>query len=515
MEWQFYLLLPLGLLGVWKYRPGRRSITLAIGAGFVFSLALSAGLTPYRAAAAFYLLPTRAWEMLAGGLVWQLARHTVLSGRQRTMLESAGVGLVALAIAGFDSASPWPGHLALLPVVGSVLVLVANAPRSLWTGQPLAQWLGSRSYSIYLWHWPLVVTLTNLEIQTDWRAIAAGMAMTLVLGHLSFRWVETLARRRISRLPLRRGATALLGATFVIVAGCVVVHLKMGVAGRFAPEVERVAQDATDRKPHQAACLTTGGTSSPSCIYGGERLRAILIGDSHADAMTTALAASVPDTTKDGIMDWTYVSCLTARGVRNPSPLFGPDEKCSEFLEWAVHRLADIPRDIPLVIVNRTSAYAVGPNEPRAGATPNTPLVYFDQRPAAVSPAFLVEFARHVTDTACELARTRAVYMVRPTPELVINVPKVMVRAMAMGVQRDISISLTDYHRRHDFVWAAQDAARDRCGVKILDPLPYLCRDGRCQAQRDGRPLYYDDNHLSEFGNKLLVPMFAEVFQKN
>ncbi len=61
-------------------------------------------------------------------------------------------------------------------------------------------------------------------------------------------------------------------------------------------------------------------------------------------------------------------------------------------------------------------------------------------------------------------------------------------------------------------VWAAQDAAAAQCGVKILDPLPYLCHDGRCWGSKDGRPIYYDDDHLSEYGNKLLVPMFKEVF---
>jgi hypothetical protein len=61
-------------------------------------------------------------------------------------------------------------------------------------------------------------------------------------------------------------------------------------------------------------------------------------------------------------------------------------------------------------------------------------------------------------------------------------------------------------------VWAAQDAAAAQCGVKILDPLPYLCQDGRCWGSKDGRPIYYDDDHLSEYGNKLLVPMFKEVF---
>ena len=54
---------------------------------------------------------------------------------------------------------------------------------------------------------------------------------------------------------------------------------------------------------------------------------------------------------------------------------------------------------------------------------------------------------------------------------------------------------------------------RDQCGIKILDPTATLCRDGRCYGSQNGQPLYADDDHLSEFGNKLLVPMFRQVFE--
>jgi hypothetical protein len=103
--------------------------------------------------------------------------------------------------------------------------------------------------------------------------------------------------------------------------------------------------------------------------------------------------------------------------------------------------------------------------------------------------------------------------MMRPIPEMPQNVPKFVSRRMASGLDDDVSISLDQYRKRNSWVWAAQDAGHDQCGVKILDPLPYLCHDGRCYGSKNHRPLYYDHGHLSEFGNKLLVPMFTEVYQ--
>lgn len=512
VEWQFYLLLPLALLGVWKWRPGRKAITAFMLAGFVASLALSVVATPLKPALAFYLLPTRAWEMLAGGLVYLLAHRLKLNPRRRRWLEAVGLGLIMASVAGFDATVNWPGWRALVPVLGAALVLMAARSDSLWTGHPVAQWLGARSYSLYLWHWPIVVALAYQERQADPLALGAGLLLTLVLGHLSYRWVELPARLQLGKRQRPWGAAVLVCGALLVAVPAIAVHLKEGVAGRFSPAIEQVALEGDNKKPRRDVCFTKGGTESASCLYGGKQLRAILIGDSHADAVTTALAAAAPNAS-DAVMDWSYVKCLTTFGVKDSKPRANPNEKCAEFLAWAALKLNDVPHDIPLVIVNRTTMYAIG-NNAHWENTANAPLVYFSDPSVFATPGFLAEFSQHLTDTACQLAKTRPVYLVRPIPEMGVDVPKVLARALLVGRDKEVSISLADYHRRHAVVWAAQDAAHARCGVTILDPLPYLCRDGRCQGAQNGRPLYYDDNHLSEFGNKLLVPMFAAVFKK-
>ncbi|WP_276526419.1 SGNH hydrolase domain-containing protein, partial [Serratia marcescens] len=112
-----------------------------------------------------------------------------------------------------------------------------------------------------------------------------------------------------------------------------------------------------------------------------------------------------------------------------------------------------------------------------------------------------------------EMATERQIYVVRPVPEMLVNVPKTLSRLLRFGgSEPDISISETDDRQRHAFVWQAQDEEAKKCGVKILDPLPYLCRDGKCAGTHNGRHIYFDDNHLSEYGNKLLVPMFKTLF---
>jgi hypothetical protein len=92
------------------------------------------------------------------------------------------------------------------------------------------------------------------------------------------------------------------------------------------------------------------------------------------------------------------------------------------------------------------------------------------------------------------------------------DVPKVAARKQLLGQPVEIGVSLADYQQRHALVWAAQDQAHEDCAAQILDPLPWLCDDTHCPGLKNGRPLYYDSHHLSEYGNRFLVPMFQQVF---
>ena len=172
--------------------------------------------------------------------------------------------------------------------------------------------------------------------------------------------------------------------------------------------------------------------------------------------------------------------------------------------------------NMPLVLVSRTSSYVMGPNEPDRQEEAELVSVYFSKPYVYRSEAgYTEEFQSVLTATACRLAKDRPVYLMRPVPEYGVSIPLTLSKSALFGRhQEDIKITLDEYHQRNKLVWDAQDQAAEQCGVKILNPLPYLCDDTYCYGSRDGRPLYYDDDHLSEYGNKFLVPMFEQVFIK-
>ena len=511
VEWQFYMVLPLLLWAAAKLRPGRAVLAWTSAAALLASLAASVLTTASSPTAAFFLLHTRAWELLAGGMVFFLAGRLAWGAPARRGLEFAGLAAIVASIALFDRESTWPGAFALLPVAGAMAVLAANRT-SAWTGNRIAQWLGDRSYSLYLWHWPIYVALAYLELRDDALALGAGLLLTMVLGHLSYVWVEVPGRRWLGGFrPLPSGAVlAALGAVAAVPA--LLVWAKQGVPGRFPAAVELTAAEAKNLNPRRNECGRSQGVSSPSCVFGGSDWKVIVAGDSHAAALVSSVAAAA-GTPDAGVVQWTYSACVFVPGmIPVKTHRFNEKSNCSGFNQWMIERLKTVPSTVPLVIAGRYARVAFGPVEDRHNV--EVPEVRFSEvQYERTTPAFLAEFGKRVTDAACELAKTRPVFMVRPIPEMTVNVPRYMSRRMAWGMDAEVSIPMSQYMHRNGWLLAAQDEAAQRCGVKVLDPLPYLCRDGRCYASRDGRALYYDHGHLSEYGNKLLVPMFREVYR--
>ncbi|MEY4345144.1 MAG: hypothetical protein RL032_976 [Pseudomonadota bacterium] len=507
VEWQFYLLLPLALSILWKLRPGRGAVVVAVIVGAIVSLVLSAALTPMRPSGSFFMLPTRAWEMWGGSLAYFMAGRIKISKLQKQCLEIAGFAIIVASIGVFDVSNVWPGTLAIWPVLGAMLILLAARSKSPFTANSVAQWLGTRSYSIYLWHWPVVVALRYAEKFDLPSAVAAGLAITCLLGHLSYRWVEVTCRQGLTVMRPSKAAALLVGISVTVAALGGIVAWQKGFPGRLPGALGVVSEETFNSNPRKGPCHPSFGVESPSCTYGNGPLAAIMLGDSHGDALVTALAQATQQ--RGSTMQWTYSACPTLAGVHNMQV---SRNQCSAFVDWAFQRLQSVPADVPVIVVNRHAKYALGNNEDSVVA--KAPWVFFTRPYKTPEPAFIQEYAQHLADTACMLAKNHRVYLVRPIPEMGVNVPSTA-RAMVWGIKKEVTVSLEDYHARNDFAWAAQDLAQAQCGVQILDPLPYLCWDGVCHGAKEGRPLYYDDNHLSEFGNKLLVPMFERVLQKN
>ena len=193
VEAQFYLLWPL-LLG-WVAKPGKR-LWIAIAVVLALSLAASILLTPVNPAAAYFGLPTRAWQFAAGGLL--AAAPQVIPPRLGHILGAAGLAVIVATAALLSRQTLFPGWAAIWPVIGACAVISGargGGPINRLLGSPPFQAIGKVSYGWYLWHWPMLIFAAVLAPGLGLGGRAAVALAALGVAALSYRFVETPIRR--------------------------------------------------------------------------------------------------------------------------------------------------------------------------------------------------------------------------------------------------------------------------------------------------------------------------------
>ncbi|HAU28698.1 MAG TPA: acyltransferase [Rhodospirillaceae bacterium] len=502
VEWQFYLIYPLVL--PWVLRRFGRARLVPVMTGVAAVSFLMAVLTPAQSMFAFYLLPARAWEMLAGGLVFVLAGHLRPSRAPALVLEMLGLAAILASAFLFSGDTPWPSFYAGLPVLGTVLVLLAFRQESVWTGNAVAQALGRWSYSIYLWHWPVVVALGFVWPRLPAASVAFGLGLSLALGFASYALVEQPARKGLGRLTVRRGlslAVPFMAALALLGMGLV---RSGGIPARVSEVVRRldVASLRVPEEPEGEVCGYSRKTGAlvPCRIPGGEN-RVVVWGDSHAGRLYNA----VREATGATVLGYSR-SCATLLDTEMRARQ--SDRACTDYNAKVLAQVDALPPEVPVLIANRFSFYVAGPNE---GMNSHQWGVIYPEDPSAPQDS-MGRFAHALEKTLCRISENRPVHVLRPIPEMGVYVPQTMLRQAMFGLGvRDVSLPMETYRARHAFVLGALEKAAQACpNVTLLDPVPYLCDGPSCAGSVDGEPLYYDDDHLNITGARRLVPLLRQ-----
>lgn len=508
VEWQFYLILPIVLLVLHKIFKKEKVVSRFVFVGFFVSLLLSVILTYKMPSASFYLLPTRAWEMLAGGLVFIFLKNNNFSSREKKFLEILGVFIILGSAVFIDQKDIWPGYLALVPVLGAAMVLASNGQGAL-TNHEVAQWLGKTSYSLYLWHWPLAVVLVYVGWYGQLIPTAVALLLTILLGWVSWKFIENKSKKILSHKNIKNAYLKISISIIFVCSISLLIFVTDGLKFR-NPLAYDIYSERYNRNPSHKECHVSGIENVPECVYGNKDYGVIVVGDSHADAVVRSVEKAF-DKKGFGVLDWSLSSCPTIAGVKRDEANYRCGEQVFEFLR----KSSEIESKAPILIVNRISAYIEGKTEYelRQGELLNPS--YIDEKNKSDKNNRDIDLYDGILRTACEFSKDRKVYMMRPIPEMNENVPVFMEKEIIKG-RKDyrVSISLDEYYKRHQLAFKAQDEAAKKCGVTLLDPIPYLCSEGRCWGDHEGRPIYYDDDHLSERGGALLIPLFQKIAQE-
>ncbi|MEX0614624.1 MAG: SGNH hydrolase domain-containing protein, partial [Methylophaga sp.] len=202
-------------------------------------------------------------------------------------------------------------------------------------------------------------------------------------------------------------------------------------------------------------------------------------------------------------------SCPTLSGVMLADWLQNhPKDKCANFVKWVKAQLEQYPKHIPLFIINRFS-FMFG------SSIDKKPAVYFDNVYERNDlPGFHEEVSNAIVETFCSFSAERPVFVLKPTPEQNHQVAKETSRQLLFyDHMPEYAITREDYYDKNSTVLKALQRSHEKCDVTVLDPIPYLCDNGVCPGMINGLPITSDEDHFNEYGNKLLVPVFEQVFQ--
>jgi peptidoglycan/LPS O-acetylase OafA/YrhL len=476
VEEQFYIGFPLLLWGIARYAPKWRIGTIAAVA------AVSLGWAVLKAADtdgfAFYMLPPRAWELFAGALLAVGAVPEVRSRASREVLAASGLGLILYAVFTYSSATVFPGLSAIPPVLGSALLLHA-APETRvgrLLSSPLPVGIGLISYSLYLWHWPLIVFAEyarDAKLTGLWQI--GVIAASLLAAWASWHWIERPFRSSQQFDQKRIFVWSGIGMAALGAAAMALVPLG-GWASRFSPEVARFTAAKDDFSPKRAACLSDAiGGARPDCTFGapGAAPTALLWGDSHGVEFAWVLGQEYA-AKGQALIQRTRGSCPPLTGF-----VRAKDPGCAAFNADVLDLLGKSP-SITTIYLSGLWAQGEYRDDPESLARLDATI------------AKLQALDKHVV-------------VIGPVPPQAWNVPRHLAHAAAFGQTIAIpGTAAADYAR--DTGWLTRAYPRWQAGgIGVIDPARALIAGSHSRIVAEGIPLYFDSHHLSLAGARAVL----------
>ena len=498
VEEQFYFIVPFLLWGMFQFPALRKrmAIIVMIGTAVLVSFALSVYELNRSVTATFYLLPTRAWELGVGSLTAFMPASAMVLGRRyrREIMAIAGFALIAASVFFYTTKTRFPGIAALPPCIGTALVIYANAGVSTSVGICLSfrpvVFIGLISYSLYLWHWPFLAFGRYLALDPQSYALRGGLvSVAFLVSILSWKFVEAPFReRRLGRSRRSMYGYAAAGLASLLLVGwqC---RREDGFRGRYSVAALKYLDAAqAPRLPHniretlafgKSTCLGADPSVPPSVFVWG---------DSHANASLPAVDA-----------------LLKEMGISGRSGTLAGNAPLLDYSPYN-YKLHD-----DIVHFNRKVFSYI--EEQRISDT--IIICYWSKGidRAGDDPDALADA---IVSTVGELASigTRPWVMLEvPIPGF--HVPRVLSSKL-------FSSKLVEAHRlkpeRRSELEAIDPEIIDRieaAGGQVLDPKPAFLdpANGLYLIEKNGEPLYSDDNHLSVQGaQQILLPILRQNF---
>jgi peptidoglycan/LPS O-acetylase OafA/YrhL len=502
LEEQFYLVYPLCVFLLHRYL--RRQLWTALALGFVASFALNLWMVEAKPEATFYLLPTRAWELLAGSLAFYVSTHYSRSSTVDELLGIGGIGLVTVGVVTFYEGVRFPGTFALLPTLGAAFLIVSGSVHrttvSRMLSVPPAVYIGRISYALYLVHWPVNVFAKQIfedGYTTSLRTIM--FLFSIMLSMAIFHLVENPVRSGqflSSRAGIAKSYFAGLAVTLVLVWSAVFSH---GLPQRFPEDAIRLASFVKDKTDDMPECEFQGKPlvdEGQFCRIGAKGIKPdwLVVGDSHAWAAHAAFDKWLADQGKAGLFMFRN-SCPPISGVH----VFQDKGLCHAF-NSAVAAFLEHSSSIRNVLLVSTWRQAI---EGRLSTRSDLRL----PRDESLR-LFEAKFAESVQRFHQQGKR---IYVWEPVPGARRGVPASLAKAAMKASPSNIEIPREEYFSEFDFFFRSLESGRPFI-AQSFSPSAALCGSGRCKVEVNGNPLYFDNAHVTKSSAGFWASMLTAQF---
>ena len=508
VEEQFYLIFPIALalfflIGA-RSKAGRAATTAGIGVVTVLSLALTlAGSNTEEVPplVGFYSPLARAWEFGLGALVAGVggSKRWLANSRMADSLGALGMAGIVLSLLVIDETTRFPGFWTLLPTVSTAVIILAGSgdrTRGLkfLRSRPLVA-IGDRSYSVYLWHWPLVVAVNKAVPGSILLPVVASI-LSLAPAYVSFRWIEEPFRRLDLDTPRRRGAFVGL---VVVLPLIVSVALALGARQSWGMEWPRTAVTQTEREAY-SQCTDTPFVPT-SCTWYPELSKGsvLLVGDSQAYALAEGVIEAARTLNMRTVVSSRSGCPFSARGTTGSKPL-----DCSswqrDLLEFALETQPDV-----VVIANRSAGYTtlgwrdMVPSETATNSAADERILVDAYRDG------LVRHVEALVDSGI------GVVVLQNIPEPGDTVIDLTILRRLFGRVATESFDASSFFASRSPVAEVElEIGRAFARVVVVDPAETLCVESRCSVVTELGPVYQDPAHLSREGSLALTGALLE-----
>lgn len=505
VEWQFYLLYPLLFMGLARLGAGseqRWAVLASIGMAS-FLLCIAVPLLRYDAVlrASFFMLPTRAWELVAGGLV-AMGPRFALGHAERVGLVATGLALILLSVLLFNDGTIWPNAVAAVPVLGAAFILSGNLADAPWTKIPGVQPIGRWSYSIYLWHWPVIAGLAYFGALESPIAAALGVLMSVGLGAASYYLVE----RRLTALVFEHGAARWRQAAAVVAVLCAagVFFAADGLRSLKFPssdpavfaaakQVEAASRDWTF--PKDCAHYSTTSTGLRLCRQGGGgKVATLVVGDSYGEEIAPRYRSLARGAADPAVLFVTRPGCAPLPKVQ----LRGSIKDCAASTREALDMATSGRYPKVLIIGSWLGAF----NEERGA--PYRGRICFEThaycRTSWDQGAYLRDATAAFARLRAEIVRMRDaridVVVLKTFPADPSADPRRLTAALYRQRELpDFGVDTTSIRASAAYPNELVNTLGGPGGATLVDPIDFLC--GRqCPMVEGGAPLFYDVSHI-------------------